>query len=63
MTIPLFSKDSGRSLLTRSQLVQSEKMSVLGNLAAEVADKINHSVGLILGNLQPALDEVFHVRS
>ncbi|MEH2420730.1 MAG: hypothetical protein V7K48_07215 [Nostoc sp.] len=30
----------------RSQLVQNEKMSVLGNLAAEAADKINNLVGL-----------------
>jgi len=48
---------------TRSQLVQSEKMSVLGDLAAEVADKINNPVGLNAVNLQPAAYEVFHVRS
>lgn len=47
----------------RSQLVQSEKMSVLGDLAAEVADKINNPVGLNAVNLQPAAYEVFHVRS
>ncbi|MEH1962089.1 MAG: hypothetical protein V7L05_19840 [Nostoc sp.] len=77
-----------------AQLVESEKMSVLGNLAAEVAAKItavfiylnhiycrgtallcpdgvvylpgnscNNPVGLIVVNLQPALDEVFHARS
>ncbi|MEH2387238.1 MAG: hypothetical protein V7K14_15970 [Nostoc sp.] len=77
-----------------AQLVESEKMSVLGNLAAEVADKItavliylnhiscrgtallyptprvylpgnscNNPVGLIVVNLQSALDEVFHARS
>ncbi|MHC5675961.1 hypothetical protein [Nostoc sp.] len=77
-----------------AQLVESEKMSVLGDLAAEVADKItavliylnhiscrgtallypygvvylpgnrcNKPVGLIVVNLQSALDEVFHVRS
>ncbi|MEH1931535.1 hypothetical protein [Nostoc sp.] len=77
-----------------AQLVESKKMSVLGNLAAEVADKItavliylnhiscrgtallyptprvylpenscNNPVGLIVVNLQSALDEVFHVRS
>ncbi|MEH2320910.1 hypothetical protein [Nostoc sp.] len=48
---------------TRSQLVQSEKMSVLGDLAAEVADKINNPIGLNAVNLQPAAYEVFDVRS
>ncbi|MEH2375383.1 hypothetical protein [Nostoc sp.] len=48
---------------TRSQLVQSEKMSVLGDLATEVADKINNPVGLNAVNLQPAAYEVFYVRS
>jgi hypothetical protein len=36
---------------------------VLGNLAPEVADKINNLVGLNAANLQLATYEVFHVRS
>ncbi|MGG6295514.1 trifunctional serine/threonine-protein kinase/ATP-binding protein/sensor histidine kinase [Leptolyngbya sp. AN02str] len=40
------------------QLVQSEKMSALGNLVAGVAHEINNPVGFIAGNLQPAFDYV-----
>jgi predicted ATPase/signal transduction histidine kinase len=40
------------------QLVQSEKMSALGNLVAGVAHEINNPVGFIAGNLQPAVDYV-----
>jgi predicted ATPase/signal transduction histidine kinase len=38
------------------QLVQSEKMSALGNLVAGVAHEINNPVGFLAGNLQPAKD-------
>ncbi|MEH1817075.1 MAG: AAA family ATPase [Nostoc sp.] len=40
------------------QLVQSEKMSALGNLVAGVAHEINNPVGFIAGNIQPAVDSV-----
>ena len=40
------------------QIVQSEKMSALGNLVAGVAHEINNPVGFIAGNLQPALEHV-----
>jgi signal transduction histidine kinase len=40
------------------QLIQSEKMSTLGQLVAGVAHEINNPVGFLAGNIQPALDYV-----
>ncbi|MDF0552377.1 ATP-binding sensor histidine kinase [Kamptonema sp. UHCC 0994] len=39
-------------------IVQSEKMSALGNLVAGVAHEINNPVGFLTGNIEPALDYI-----
>jgi len=43
---------------TQIQLVQSEKMSSLGQLVAGVAHEINNPVGFLKGNIPPAQDHV-----
>ncbi|MFM9264209.1 ATP-binding sensor histidine kinase [Tychonema sp. BBK16] len=40
------------------QLIQSEKMSALGNLVAGIAHEINNPVGFLKGNLKPAMDGI-----
>jgi two-component system NtrC family sensor kinase len=47
---------------TRQQLVQSEKMAVIGQLAAGVAHEINNPVGFIASNLDTLSDYLIDLR-
>jgi predicted ATPase/signal transduction histidine kinase len=42
----------------QTRIVQSEKMSALGNLVTGVAHEINNPIGFLSGNIQPALSYI-----
>ncbi len=44
--------------LTQAQLIQSEKMSSLGQMIAGIAHEFNNPVNFIYANIQPAIDYV-----
>ena len=63
LTSPLESKVQERteSLMTlQTQLLQSEKFSAIGQLAAGIAHEINNPIGFINSNLQTLQQYVVH---